>query len=188
MEDKEDDKVIPFPKESDDNKEVEEALKKVLATAEARQKEEEKLEKEAKEGGKIQRVFLKINIILAYCEMDLLRKQELARTCADRLADLRPRIGKEPILQFSDLTHGGIVHMYAFEIKHRSERQRLVRVIANREVMHDSGEIFDFKQDRQPKGSMKMPFKEDPLKRIPRNAPCPCGSGKKYKRCCMGKI
>ena len=24
-------------------------------------------------------------------------------------------------------------------------------------------------------------------KRIPRNAPCPCGSGKKYKHCCYGK-
>ncbi len=22
---------------------------------------------------------------------------------------------------------------------------------------------------------------------IPRNAPCPCGSGKKYKNCCYGK-
>ena len=25
-------------------------------------------------------------------------------------------------------------------------------------------------------------------KRIRRNAPCPCGSGKKYKHCCMVKI
>ena len=24
-------------------------------------------------------------------------------------------------------------------------------------------------------------------KRISRNAPCPCGSGKKYKHCCYGK-
>ena len=26
-----------------------------------------------------------------------------------------------------------------------------------------------------------------PRKRISRNAPCPCGSGKKYKKCCYGK-
>ena len=26
-----------------------------------------------------------------------------------------------------------------------------------------------------------------PKKRIPRNAPCPCGSGKKYKNCCYEK-
>jgi SEC-C motif-containing protein len=25
---------------------------------------------------------------------------------------------------------------------------------------------------------------EKPTSKIPRNAPCPCGSGKKYKRCC----
>jgi hypothetical protein len=24
-------------------------------------------------------------------------------------------------------------------------------------------------------------------KKIPRNAPCPCGSGKKYEKCCYGK-
>jgi len=28
----------------------------------------------------------------------------------------------------------------------------------------------------------KKPFKAP--KKIPRNAPCPCGSGKKYKNCC----
>lgn len=26
-----------------------------------------------------------------------------------------------------------------------------------------------------------------PAERVPRNAPCPCGSGKKYKQCCMWK-
>jgi hypothetical protein len=26
-----------------------------------------------------------------------------------------------------------------------------------------------------------------PLKRISRNAPCPCGSGRKYKQFCFGK-
>ena len=26
-----------------------------------------------------------------------------------------------------------------------------------------------------------------PRERVPRNAPCPCGSGRKYKRCCMWK-
>ena len=26
-----------------------------------------------------------------------------------------------------------------------------------------------------------------PRKRIGRNDPCPCGSGKKYKKCCLGK-
>jgi uncharacterized protein YchJ len=26
-----------------------------------------------------------------------------------------------------------------------------------------------------------------PKERVPRRAPCPCGSGKKYKQCCMWK-
>ncbi len=26
-----------------------------------------------------------------------------------------------------------------------------------------------------------------PDKKVPRNAPCPCGSGTKYKHCCLNK-
>jgi len=26
------------------------------------------------------------------------------------------------------------------------------------------------------------------MTKIGRNAPCPCGSGKKYKKCCLGKV
>jgi hypothetical protein len=26
-----------------------------------------------------------------------------------------------------------------------------------------------------------------PRRKLPKNAPCPCGSGKKYKHCCYGK-
>lgn len=29
--------------------------------------------------------------------------------------------------------------------------------------------------------------KPPPVPTVPRNAPCPCGSGRKYKRCCLGK-
>jgi preprotein translocase subunit SecA len=32
--------------------------------------------------------------------------------------------------------------------------------------------------------SMKQPVKRSE-KKIKRNDPCPCGSGKKYKKCCM---
>lgn len=37
---------------------------------------------------------------------------------------------------------------------------------------------------------VEQPYKEDPVKlpsKIGRNAPCPCGSGKKYKHCCLNK-
>jgi len=32
---------------------------------------------------------------------------------------------------------------------------------------------------------LEPPAQETP--KIGRNSPCPCGSGKKYKKCCMGK-
>jgi len=38
---------------------------------------------------------------------------------------------------------------------------------------------------------VKNPYKETPVKskpKIGRNDPCPCGSGKKYKNCCMKKV
>ena len=38
---------------------------------------------------------------------------------------------------------------------------------------------------------VKIPYKETPVKskpKIGRNDPCPCGSGKKYKNCCMNKV
>lgn len=33
--------------------------------------------------------------------------------------------------------------------------------------------------------SRNMPIINDPLRETGRNDPCPCGSGKKYKRCCL---
>lgn len=135
--------------------------------------------------------FRKALLSLAYCnEMDLPRKRELARTCADRLAKLRPRLNKEAVLQFSELRQDGIAHLYAFQIKHPSERKRLVQVIVDRETVHDGGEIFASAPDRQRKGLMeRLPDRgASSSMRIPRNAPCPCGSGKKYKKCCSGKM
>ena len=32
-----------------------------------------------------------------------------------------------------------------------------------------------------------QPGKIDPFRKIGRNEPCPCGSGKKYKKCCLGE-
>jgi SWIM/SEC-C metal-binding protein len=32
---------------------------------------------------------------------------------------------------------------------------------------------------------LNPPFKASASQTIPRNAPCPCGSGSKYKKCCL---
>ena len=50
----------------------------------------------------------------------------------------------------------------------------------------EQGDIDDEMDDY----SIKEPKKVQPVvkpKKIGRNDPCPCGSGKKYKKCCMNK-
>lgn len=41
-----------------------------------------------------------------------------------------------------------------------------------------------FRQDEQPKVNTRRPEPQNTNVKIGRNDPCPCGSGKKYKRCC----
>ena len=36
-------------------------------------------------------------------------------------------------------------------------------------------------------GSLGMPHRE-PLRKVGRNDPCPCGSGKKFKKCCLNVV
>jgi uncharacterized protein YecA (UPF0149 family) len=38
-----------------------------------------------------------------------------------------------------------------------------------------------------PTPRMNEPPIRDPYRGVGRNDPCPCGSGKKYKKCCLGK-
>ena len=38
-----------------------------------------------------------------------------------------------------------------------------------------------------PQGRPKRKYSKPPPPRIGRNQLCPCGSGKKFKKCCMGK-
>jgi hypothetical protein len=49
-------------------------------------------------------------------------------------------------------------------------------------VPYEAGPFFEV---NAPRGPGPMPAK--PEAEVARNAPCPCGSGKKYKRCCLGK-
>lgn len=54
---------------------------------------------------------------------------------------------------------------------------RLVAVLAGMErAVRDTGRL------------RRKPFQSDPVRasRTGRNEPCPCGSGRKYKRCCLG--
>jgi uncharacterized protein len=44
----------------------------------------------------------------------------------------------------------------------------------------DALAVFDVDEDDEPEAPV-----ENPLKNVGRNDPCPCGSGKKYKKCCL---
>ena len=44
-----------------------------------------------------------------------------------------------------------------------------------------------FRPSRQADASTTSPEPQRTKSKIGRNDPCPCGSGKKYKRCCSGK-
>jgi hypothetical protein len=54
------------------------------------------------------------------------------------------------------------------------------------ESARDDGDVFD----RDDLGPLWIPDntpKRNPLRHVGRNDPCPCGSGKKFKKCCLGK-
>ncbi len=53
---------------------------------------------------------------------------------------------------------------------------------------------FSPEEERKPRSVMapRLPASDrsirDPYRGVGRNAPCPCGSGKKFKKCCLGKV
>jgi hypothetical protein len=53
--------------------------------------------------------------------------------------------------------------------------ERLSKIIAERD-----------RKDSEP-GGYSLPRAQKPQVKVGRNAPCPCGSGRKYKKCCLGR-
>jgi preprotein translocase subunit SecA len=63
----------------------------------------------------------------------------------------------------------------------------------------DAERRYHAKREREEEHKKKLPTEEEPElpppvepirsdhEKIPRNDPCPCGSGKKYKKCCGKK-
>jgi len=57
--------------------------------------------------------------------------------------------------------------------------------------IHEMDEVQRMKLDEKKfMMDMKLPPTEEQLKngKVGRNDPCPCGSGKKFKKCCIVKI
>ena len=63
--------------------------------------------------------------------------------------------------------------------KQKNRESRLNDLVDNYEISEEEEQIFE-------KPGTVVPFKRNSVK-IGRNDPCPCGSGKKYKKCCLNK-
>jgi preprotein translocase subunit SecA len=58
------------------------------------------------------------------------------------------------------------------------------------QLVHSSASAYESQQEQAVAASTTKSDGPRPLraaKQTDRNAPCPCGSGKKFKNCCMGK-
>ena len=100
-----------------------------------------------------------------------------------------------------ELIFGGYIPLEDFQQAHKESREsclaRLKKDLdrASLDDLHDSmsGWVC-FQETAKPKPAAKAavpaPKRVVPVgkkKKIGRNAPCPCGSGKKYKKCCLNK-
>jgi len=86
-----------------------------------------------------------------------------------------------------------------FEVNFKDEKQvnevlQLVMELSNNVRLwenngHTPQEIFEKFEKPNLRPLPDKPFEFDSVKKekIGRNDPCPCGSGKKYKKCCLGK-
>jgi preprotein translocase subunit SecA len=59
------------------------------------------------------------------------------------------------------------------------ERERMQQILNEMQLSNEDMELL---HESTLEPEEKKPFVAP--KKIPRNAPCPCGSGKKYKNCC----
>lgn len=85
-----------------------------------------------------------------------------------------------------------------FEIIERKDRQKALKQIKKLLPYVEGKDRIELeiktaikKKDKGKRGLIDQFFEEekppDPYRNVGRNDPCPCGSGKKYKKCCQGK-
>jgi preprotein translocase subunit SecA len=55
------------------------------------------------------------------------------------------------------------------------------------EEYEDQEDEFDDNEDEEAYPPLRLAPERSAGRPVSRNAPCPCGSGKKYKRCCLGR-
>ncbi|HSH47981.1 MAG TPA: preprotein translocase subunit SecA, partial [Halomonas sp.] len=111
-------------------------------------------------------------------------KQEYKRESFDLFQSLLVNI-KADITRI--LSHVKVRAPEEVDALERERREALEREKAAASSLHTEGEVQGGQQARAPApGADGQPLRREGPK-IGRNDPCPCGSGKKYKRCC-GKL
>ena len=91
---------------------------------------------------------------------------------------LKVQVGDETIQmrEVFDASSQHLSHEQAKDMRHLSMQAK--RQMSQQQEMHTN----------QPEGEAPIePYKREG-KKIGRNDPCPCGSGKKYKRCCGANV
>lgn len=78
-----------------------------------------------------------------------------------------------------DIRRDVVNYVYGFEIKQRREIPLVRKAVVN---VNDTQEGFSEDEDSEEKPKANKPIVKE--RKVGRNDPCPCGSGKKYKNCC----
>ncbi|MBI5418438.1 preprotein translocase subunit SecA [Candidatus Poribacteria bacterium] len=111
------------------------------------------------------------------CAMDFLRDG----------INLRAYAQKNPLIEYKH--EGYEVFMSMIE----TIKEEIINYIFRLQIVSPEREVQEQQRRRTPMflnvdtSESKTPAKKDEASRVGRNDPCPCGSGKKYKKCCIGK-
>ena len=98
---------------------------------------------------------------------------------------------KDPLIEYKkeayDLFNNMMYDIQSEFVKHLFRTKFGVQIVQREEVetnLSRAAEEFDSSEEKMDGQEVKTIVKGD---KIGRNDPCPCGSGKKYKNCCMNK-
>ncbi len=102
----------------------------------------------------------------------------------DAMDQLRQGIGlraygqRDPLVEYKNEAYN------MFQAMIEDIRSDVVRYCMRVEIVEKREAPVKTTESRNEEAQTKQPIRKDPGKQIGRNDPCPCGSGKKYKKCC----
>ena len=102
----------------------------------------------------------------------------------DAMDQLRQGIGlraygqRDPLVEYKNEAYN------MFQTMIEDIRSNVVRYCMRVEIVEKREAPVKTTESRSEEAPTKQPIRKDPDKQVGRNDPCPCGSGKKYKKCC----